>query len=699
MDKAISKARPAANPNPGFADQRHWVIGTAGHVDHGKTTLVKALTGVDTDRLPEEKLREMTIDLGFAQVDLPSGRTASLVDVPGHERFIGNMLAGATGIDLVLFVVAADEGVMPQTIEHLDILGLLGLGAGIVVITKADLVDEEWLAIVREDVSAAVRDTFLAAAPVLDISATTGQGLESLRRTIDGLLDDVKSKPVFGPARLPVDRVFTIAGFGTVVTGTMVSGTIAVGDQLELLPESRGVRVRSVQVHGAPRDRAFAGERVALNLAGLERAEVLRGEVLATPGRFRPTTRFDGRLHYTDRLERDFKTRSRVHLHIGTSEVVGRLLLLEGDVLQPGAESFVQFHSESPIVIGPRDRFIIRSYSPRRTIGGGLVIDADPAFRRSRPKGRRAASLLAALRVAEAGDPLDLVAAVLAARPALFDLAEITAQAEADYGMAAAAVAPALATLVERDEALRAAGDEGIYAAVASFDVWGERAREFLGAYHRRHPLRVGATREETRVAVVPELPPRRYPALLSLLTSRGVVAEVGDRLRLPDFAVAPSGRQQAVIEGLAAAYLAAGAAPPDVPELAAAVVPPAAGRTAAGSPPDDFAHAHEFLLAQGVIVRVKDGVYFHRAAIEAAAGLLREHLGSRGAISVSEFRQAVGTTRKYALPLLEYFDGLRITRRQGDDRVPGAAFSAEPGTTQAAAASVRSRPKGDETA
>ncbi len=383
------RAPGTAIPQPEQVRRKHIVIGTAGHVDHGKTTLVKALTGVDTDRLPEEKLREMTIDLGFAQIELPSGRTASIVDVPGHERFVGNMLAGATGIDLVLFVVAADEGVMPQTTEHLDILTLLGIQTGIVVLTKADLVDDEWLDAVRDELAETAAGTFLAGAPSAAVSSRTGQGIAGLRSLIDEVLDTVPGKGASGPARVPVDRVFTVPGFGTVVTGTMVSGSVGAGDYLELLPSGIKVRVRSLQVHGEARDRAFAGERVALNLAGLERADVKRGEVLAAPGLFVPTQRFEGLFRYTDRVHREFRTRTRVHLHVGTAEVVGRLLLLEADVVETGSETLVQFHSESPLVVGPKDRFIVRSYSPRRTIGGGLVIDAAPPFRRSRPRPSR----------------------------------------------------------------------------------------------------------------------------------------------------------------------------------------------------------------------------------------------------------------------------------------------------------------------
>jgi selenocysteine-specific elongation factor len=694
----VGHATLTSDGGPSQYEQRHWVIGTAGHVDHGKTTLVKSLTGVDTDRLPEEKLREMTIDLGFARVELPSGRSASLVDVPGHERFIGNMLAGATGIDIVLFVVAADEGVMPQTIEHLDILSLLGLESGIVVITKTDLVDAEWLAIVREDLSSALAGTFLAAAPVLQVSAATGQGLAELRAQIDLTLDSAKGKPAYGPARLPVDRVFTVAGFGTVVTGTMVSGAISVGDQIELLPAARQLRVRSIQVHGASRQRAFAGERVALNLVGLERAEVLRGEVLATPGRFGPTTRFDGLLKYTDRVDRDLKTRSRVHLHIGTSEVVGRLLILSGDQLAPGQEAFVQFHSETPLVIGPRDRFIIRSYSPRRTIGGGLVIDSDPQFRRARPKGRRAIALFDALRVAQQGDPVDMVAALLSTQAGPYDLAELTARAESEYGMPAGTVGPAIDALISSGDAVVTGDEERLFFASTSLANLGERAQGFLTGYHQRFPLRPGALRDEFRVAVAPSLPPRRYGASLAALELAGHIELSGERIRLPGFAPELNDAQRTLAGQIAVAYRTAWMSPPDPAQLPALVtaLPPAPGRAResgrpgawpAGQSAGNFEHVHEYLLASGALVKVKEGLVFHGDAVAEATRLLLLHLREHGSVSVSDFRQSVGTTRKFALPLLEYFDGLRITRRQGDDRIAGAGFAT------AVAAHLRSEP------
>jgi selenocysteine-specific elongation factor len=541
---------------------------------------------------------------------------------------------------------------------------------------------------VREDLAAALAGTFLATAPVLEVSAATGQGLAELRAQIDLTLDHVKGKPAYGPARLPVDRVFTVAGFGTVVTGTMVSGAIAVGDQIELLPAARQLRVRSIQVHGASRQRAFAGERVALNLVGLERAEVLRGEVLATPGRFHPTTRFDGLLKYTDRVERDLKTRSRVHLHIGTSEVVGRLLILSGDQLAPGQEAFIQFHSETPLVIGPRDRFIIRSYSPRRTIGGGLVIDIDPQFRRARPKGRRAIALFEALRVAQLGDPVDMITALLSAQGGPYDLAELTARAESEYGMPVSAVAPALDALVRNGDAVVAGEDERLIFATATLTRLGELGKEYLTGYHRRFPLRPGALRDEFRVAVAPSLPPRRYGALLAALAQAGHLESPGERLRLPGFVPELTDAQRTLARQIVEAYQMAWMSPPDQDQLLALVAAPPlgpgrardagrAGGGPVGQAAGNLEHVHEYLLAQGTLVKVKEGMVFHVDAVAAATRVLLLHLREHDSISVSDFRQAVGTTRKFALPLLEYFDGLRISRRRGDDRTAGAGFAA----------------------
>ena len=358
------------------------VMGTAGHIDHGKTQLIKTLTGIDTDRLKEEKERGITIDLGFAHLTYEDGTEVGVIDVPGHERFVRNMLAGVGGIDLVMLVIAADEGVMPQTREHLAICQMLQVKEGLVALTKADLVDEDWLELVSEDTREFLKGTFLEGKPIVPVSAKTGQGLDELKRVLQGLVARVPPKQLQGKFRLPVDRVFTIRGFGTVVTGTLFSGTIRVEDRIEIYPKGIEAKIRGVQVHNASVPEAVAGQRTAINLQGIDKVEVERGDVLGHAGEFAPTFMLDAVLQHLSDAPRPLRHRARVRLHVGTSEIMGRVILLDRDELAPGEEAYVQLRLEEPAIVLPRDRFVIRSYSPVQTIGGGMVLDAQPAKHR-----------------------------------------------------------------------------------------------------------------------------------------------------------------------------------------------------------------------------------------------------------------------------------------------------------------------------
>ena len=376
------------------------VVGTAGHIDHGKTSLVKALTGIDTDRLPEEKARGITIDLGFAFLEEPGGLTIEIVDVPGHERFVKNMLAGVGGIDLAMLVIAADEGVMPQTREHLAICSLLHIKAGLVALTKADLVEPDWLELVREDVAGAVRDTFLAGAPILPVSSKTGQGLDELRAALRTLAQSVPERGTDQLPRLPIDRVFTVRGFGTVVTGTLTAGALGVDDRVEVFPRKTEAKIRGLQTHGHPVTSARAGQRTAVNLQGLERAAIARGDVVGLPGTLVPSLLVDGTLELLKDAARPLRSRARVRFHVGTSEIMARALLLDRAELAPGESSFARFRLEGPLVARPGDRFVVRSYSPVVTIGGGTLLDVDPPrFKRKGP------ALVAHLTLLQTGNP------------------------------------------------------------------------------------------------------------------------------------------------------------------------------------------------------------------------------------------------------------------------------------------------------
>lgn len=635
------------------------IVGTAGHVDHGKTALIRALTGVDTDRLPEEKERGISIDLGFAGFTLPSGRRVGIVDVPGHERFIKNMLAGASGIDLVLLIIAADEGIMPQTREHFDILRLLGVKKGIVVITKCDLVDDEWLALVKEEIAEFVKGTFLDGAPVVPVSSVTRQGLAELAATIDRVCAETESKDASAPARLPIDRIFTIAGFGTVVTGTLVAGRVAVDDRLELLPQGLPVRVRHVQVHGESVREARAGQRVALNLAGVEREAVRRGDVLAAPGTLMPTGIFGARLRVLPSAMRPLADGGRVHLHVGTAEVLARVYCLDRDGLGPGDEALVRIKTEEPVVVGRGDRYIVRSYSPMVTIGGGEVIEPHLGER-----ARRRRDALADLAAKERGTPSDLLLAAASKRglqpTTLRELAR-------DAGLALEVAQREVAGLLERGE-LIALEPGGFLAARQSVAAAREQVEAALADFHRRYPLRRGMAKEELRTRALGGIDGRVYAGLLAELARQGAVAVEQDRVAAPSHTVRLSPEQARVKDEIESRFRAGRFAPP---EVAAAL---------AGVPGSEAAKSEllSLLVEEGALVRLAEGIYIHRDALAEARERVRESLRQEGKITVAAFRDLIGTSRKFALPLLERFDAEGLTRRAGDERVPGPTFAAE---------------------
>lgn len=620
----------------------HLIIGTAGHVDHGKSALVRALTGVETDRFPEEKSRGISIDIGFAHFALPSGRRAAIVDVPGHERFIKNMLAGATGVDLVLLVVAADEGVMPQTREHLAILQLLGLKKGLIVLTKADLVDAEMLELVELDVAEAVTGTFLAGAPVLAVSSLTGQGLPELKALLDKLLTETEAKDVTAFARLPIDRVFTRQGFGTVVTGTLVGGVIREGDALEVLPTAKPVRVRGLQVHGAKVDRAEAGQRVAINLAGIDREEVQRGDVLAAPGALRPTNSFAGRLTL---VADELKHGTRVHLHTGTTEVLARVLLLEGEVLKAGQEAFVQIKSEAAIVVGRGDRFIIRSYSPVHTIGGGGVVEPHAAYKKSQAEAAKAE-----LEAKESGGLASVIEqGLLAAGIQPIMIGELAKRT----GVPVEALSAELEGMTDTVHTL----EGGMLLHRRSWAQFITKAQTELEAYAKQYPLRLGLPKEELRRRL--GLGAKEMGALLDRAVVTAELGLVQDRVTLPGRHPQPNSGQAKIAEAVRKLVTEAGFQPPSGDEIRATVT----GR--------DLEEVLLYLIESGEIVRL--GEFFMAAgALSQVADQTRAYLQANGHLTVAAFRDLLQTSRKYALPLLEWLDEAKITRRAGEERVLG---------------------------
>lgn len=626
------------------------IVGTAGHVDHGKTTLVRALTGVDTDRLPEERQRGISIDLGFAELTLPSGRQAAIVDVPGHERFIRNMVAGASGIDLCLLVVAADEGVMPQTREHLDIALLLGVSRGVVALTKADVVEAAWLELAAEDVRALLRGTALADAPLLPVSAVSGQGLDELRRALDVGLAGVEAHQDRGFARLPVDRVFSVSGFGTVATGTLTSGHLALEDRVELLPAGEALRVRGLQVHGRPVAYARAGQRVAVNLGGGQRQGVARGDVLATPGSLHPQTLLAVRLHA---LGQPLRHGQRLHLHLGTAEALCRLTLLEGDALEAHADTRALLRLERPVAAARGDRFIVRSYSPMATVAGGVVLDAGRRYRRHREED------LQALALAERGDPADLLLATLRGPQPVG-----AAEAARRTGLPREEATAALGAL-RAEGRVRVVGDAPLYLAAGAWHDLRARAQGALADYHRQHPLRVGMPREELRHAVLPGLDARSMAAVVTEWTAERAVRVDGERVARPDFTPELPAGLAAVADRLVTALEAAGLTPPPIGEALAAAGFAADMDQAEEGPAEFLAH----LVEAGRLVRVAAGLYFGAGAVAGAAERVRALLRQRGQATVAELRDVLGVTRKHAVPLAEYLDGIHVTRRVGDIR------------------------------
>jgi len=616
------------------------VFGTAGHIDHGKTTLVQALTGRDTDRLPEEKQRGISIDLGFAPLTLPSGRPAAFVDVPGHERFIRNMVAGVHGMDAVVLVVAATEGVMPQTVEHLAILDFLGVQRGMVVLTKADLVDDEWLALVESDTRAALAASFLANAPMVAVSAPTGLGLDAVRAVLDQLADQVPLRDTAGLLRLPIDRVFSVRGFGTVVTGTLTRGTISLDEPVQLMPLGIAARVRGLETHGRAITRASAGQRVAVNLAGVGRGQVLRGQVLTRPGQLQPAT--VGALKLTWLKDAPpLKHRGRVHTYVGTAEALARVYFWDRDELSAGQQAWAEVRWEEPVVIQRGDRVLFRTYSPVITAGGGVVAQVGVHHRRSET------GLVQWLEQQLAGDPGTLALEQLDARDAPVALDELAR----DLGQEVAD----LAGWLGRHPEARSWPPRWVWSAASEHRV-GERLAAVVRQYQEAHPLRPGWPRERQRVEF-PGWEPRLFARLVA---SRDDLVLDGEWVRTTDFAPRLTPEESRLKDELMSRLEAAGLEPPDVEGLLTAL--------AADTP--EGRDVVQWLLSTGQLVRLEDNLLITASAFERAAAAVRTAIREAGPLGTAELRDRLGTSRKYAVPLLERLDAARVTRREGDVRV-----------------------------
>ena len=624
------------------------IIGTAGHIDHGKTALVRALTGHDTDRLPEEKARGISIDLGFAWLDLPDGTRAGIVDVPGHERFIRNMLAGAHGIDLVLFVVAADDGVMPQTEEHLDIVQLLGVSRAITVITKADLASAERLDEVRSEIAVIAAGTLLEHAPVIPTSVVSGQGLDELRRLVAEVAASVPARRQNGRFRLPVDRAFALQGHGLVITGTASAGEVSAGQRVRCLPGGQLLRVRSVEVHNRTMDTACAGQRVALNLSAQEAVAVERGHVICDESIEQTTTRFDAHVR-TVTLPRDsaLKHQQRVRVHIGTAERLGRVVLFGQDAIRSRGAGYGQVVLTEPVFAVRGDRFIIRDETAQRTIGGGTIIHAHaPMHRRTEP------GLTAWLERLHMGHETDAITAIVErsddiAVPvrAIEDLLDL-APGSADIG---AVPGMHLLTL----------DDERICVTDANWESMRRQLIDVLGTFHRAQPLSPGMEMEDARAQVAARLTPRIFRALVERFEAEGAIARQGSLLRLPTHTVRLSTGNEALSRKLAELLAETPSSPPDLAQLVAA----------SGAGRDSVVEMLRVMERDRTVARASQDIYFLRVWVDTVKATLKERLPSRGTVTPAAFRDLFQTSRKYAIPLLELLDREGVTIRIGETR------------------------------
>ncbi len=634
----------------------HITVGTAGHIDHGKTLLIKALTGVDSDRLPEEKQRGISIDLGFAELEL-DGLRIGFVDVPGHEKFVKNMLAGASGIDLVLFVIAANEGVMPQTREHFEICRLLGIKQGIVVLTKTDMADDDLLELAGLEAAELVEGSFLDGAPMIAVSSKTGAGIDALKLALVASANTVNTRTDSLITRLPIDRSFTVKGFGTVVTGTLASGSISEGDELELLPDGQKVRVRGLQTHGQEVKTVAAGQRAAVNLGGIDHNEVLRGMILAERAVLHPTQIIDAEIEALKSSKKSIRSRQRIRLHIGTREVLARILVLnEAGEISQGDKGFIQLRLEAYVATVPGERFILRSYSPPATIGGGTVLDG--LAKKVRKKD--VAPIVEFLNTIadKANSPAEtIVGWVAAAGENGSDFADLQAKTGWKREILEQALSRSLTTTIKKVG--------GRYLAKAFFDGLKARTVAELTEHSRRHPLSSGIALETVRERIFAYIPLEIFKAIVADLETEKLIVANKDIVQLAGLTLELSNEDSELRKRLLEIYVNAGIEPP---KLADALAESVKGSKISG---DHTRTVFQLLLNAAEIIKVTDEFYFSRAILDG----LRENLANFEAgrdprfIDVSRFKEIAGVSRKYAIPLLEYFDREKITMRVGDKR------------------------------
>ncbi len=630
---------------------KHVILGTAGHIDHGKTALVKALTGVDTDRLKEEKERGITIELGFTFLDLPSGMRLGIIDVPGHEKFVKHMVAGVWGIDLVALIIASDEGVMPQTREHLDICRLLRVKKGLVVLTKIDLVDRELLDLVREEVTDVIKDTFLKGAPILSVSSITGEGIPELLSTLDRLSLEVEERPSDGLFRLPIDRVFIMKGFGTVVTGTMVSGSLSLGETITILPSGQEGKVRGLQVYNTPVERAFAGQRTAVNLQGIEASSIQRGDVLAYPQTFIPTQVLDVFLEYLPSSPRPLRNRTKLRFHIGTNLTTATVFLLNREELKPGEEGYAQIRLDRPVVALPQDRFVIRGSGTIQTQGGGVVLDTHPERHR-----RFTPTVIEELNLFKNGERVEVLRRhILRSGSGGITFRDLLNR----VSIPPKEMEQHLKGMIQSGEILLIDPEKGKVIDLKPYQKLKEEVLTQLLDFHRRFPMKPGLSKEELRTKLPMDVDVKLFQILLNkMIQSKEIVLE-RDKIRLSEHRISSvdeKGRMKQVEEAILKGHLQ----PPSPKELAEGL-----------SEKEEVIHqVLEHLTHEGKLVKIKSGIYIHQIPFERLRQELVAFLKENHEITTQQFKEMAKASRKYLIPLIEYFDQIKVTLRLGDKRV-----------------------------
>lgn len=631
------------------------IVGTAGHVDHGKTCLIKALSGIDTDRLKEEKKRGITIELGFANLIDTDGVHIGIIDVPGHEKFVKNMLAGIGGIDLVLLVIALDEGVMPQTVEHFEILKMLQIRQGIVVLTKSDTVDSDWADMVEEDVRELIKGSFLEQAELIRVSSYTGDNIDVLRQKIVAMAKQAgkrrEEKELF---RLPIDRVFTMEGFGTVVTGTLIEGMCEAGEEVMVYPQERLLKIRGVQSHGQKEEKACAGQRTAINLAGIKKEELSRGEVLAYPGSLVNSTMVDATLRLFDSTQRKLKNGDRVHLSYGSAQAIGKVILLDCDVVEAGQEALVQLRFDDPICVKRNDKFIIRFYSPVETFGGGTVLN--PAADKHK---RGQEDVIESLKLKKTGTDMEILEQMVNEESRRFPEAEDLA---AWMDLTVSEAEQMLDTLRNKKKILHL--NDGSFVGKAYWEKVSELANQVLAHFHRENPIVEGMDREELKSRLAERMhlkSGKKAEALIAELEKRKVITIQGSVVSVAGFTVSYSDEASQMMTDMENIYKKAGIEVPSTDELVGAYKDRKQARQVLSE-----------LTKKGILVKAGTGVLMHKEHWDRALNILREHLAANPQITLGEFRDLLGTSRKYAVMLLETYDQMKITKKTGDVRVPG---------------------------